>query len=275
VVTRMVRQRGWTACSSSYFSGGPSGGCAFVAHTPKSSPSPPLPPPLVGGRAARAVDGSDRCGGTDGLLVLIFFRGPEWWMRVRRPRTKVVAVAATTAATRRWTGGARGRRVGSVWGNGRHGVVLVFFRGPEWWRRVRCPHTEVIAFDTATAATHRWRAVRAVEGSDRCWGTDGMGSSSFSGAGVGSRDEGGLEGGVRLGRCEACGEASVAAVDMRRRWQSRNKCGGRDGGRDRRDHLGASSQPTTTWQTRGIPANRGYGLRSVTVWQIPTPYPYP
>ena len=56
-------------------------------------------------------------------------------------------------------------------GNGRHasGVVLVFFRGPEWWRRVRRPHTEVVAVDTATAATHRWRAVRAVEGSDR-WG---------------------------------------------------------------------------------------------------------
>jgi hypothetical protein len=39
-----------------------------------------------------------------------------------------------------------------------------------------------------------------------------MGSLSFSGAGVGSRDEGGLEGGVQLGRCEACGEASVATL---------------------------------------------------------------
>ncbi|KAI0278745.1 hypothetical protein BC826DRAFT_976140 [Russula brevipes] len=55
------------ACSSSSFSGGPSGGGTFVAHTPKSSPSPPPPPPLIGGQAARAVEGSDRCRGTDGM----------------------------------------------------------------------------------------------------------------------------------------------------------------------------------------------------------------
>jgi hypothetical protein len=118
----------------------------------------------------RAVDGSDRCGGTDGLLVLIYFRVPEWWMRVRRPRTKVVAVAATTAATRRWTGGARGRGVGSVWGNGRHGVVLVFFRGPEWWMRVHCPCTKVVAVAATTTATRRWTGGVHGRGVGLVWG---------------------------------------------------------------------------------------------------------
>jgi hypothetical protein len=28
--------------------------------------------------------------------------------------------------------------------------------GPERWRCVCCPHTEVVAIDAATAATHRW-----------------------------------------------------------------------------------------------------------------------
>src|ERR1700730_6234854 len=65
---------------------------------PKSLPSLP---PLVGGRAARVVEGVDG------------------------------------------------------WGNGQHRVILVFFRGPEWWRHVRCPHTEGIAVDATTAATHR------------------------------------------------------------------------------------------------------------------------
>jgi hypothetical protein len=41
---------------------GPSGGGAFVAHTLKSLPSTPPPPPLIGGRAARAVEGLDRWG---------------------------------------------------------------------------------------------------------------------------------------------------------------------------------------------------------------------
>ncbi|KAI0286220.1 hypothetical protein BC826DRAFT_972768 [Russula brevipes] len=86
---------------------GPSGRGAFVAHAPKSSPSLPPPPPLVGGWVAHAVEGSDRWGGTDG-------------MRVRRPHTNIIAFAATTTATRRWMGGAHGRGVGSVWGNGQH-----------------------------------------------------------------------------------------------------------------------------------------------------------
>jgi hypothetical protein len=38
---------------------GPSGGGAFVAHTLKSLPSTPPPPPLIGGQAARAVEGLD------------------------------------------------------------------------------------------------------------------------------------------------------------------------------------------------------------------------
>jgi hypothetical protein len=45
------------------FSRGSSGGGAFVAHTPKSSPSTPPPPPLIGGRTVRAVEGSGRCVG--------------------------------------------------------------------------------------------------------------------------------------------------------------------------------------------------------------------
>jgi hypothetical protein len=49
------------------------------------------------------------------------FRGAEWWRRVHRPHTKVVAIDATTTATHRWTDGARGRGFRSVWGNGRWG----------------------------------------------------------------------------------------------------------------------------------------------------------
>src|ERR1700730_3800189 len=55
-----------------HLSGGPSAGGAFVAHTPKSSPSMPPPLPLIGGRAARAVEGSGQCGGTGGRVVLVF-----------------------------------------------------------------------------------------------------------------------------------------------------------------------------------------------------------
>jgi hypothetical protein len=35
------------------------------------------------------------------------------------------------------------------WGNGWHG-------GPEQWRRICHPHTEVVTVDATTAATHRW-----------------------------------------------------------------------------------------------------------------------
>jgi hypothetical protein len=86
---------------------GGSGGGAFVAHTPKSSPSMPPPPPLIGGQAARTVEGLDRWGNG-------WHGGPKRWRRVRRPHTEVVTVDATTAATHRWTGGARGRGVGPV-----------------------------------------------------------------------------------------------------------------------------------------------------------------
>src|ERR1700730_14853438 len=166
--------------------------CSLPTH-PKSLPSLP---PLVGGRAARAVEGSDRWGNGRHGVVLVFFRGPEWWRHVRRPHTEGVAVDAATAATHRWTSSARGRGVGSVWGNrrrgrprlsggpsaggvfvthtpklllstplplpliggraaravkgsgqcgGTDGGVVLIFQGPEWWRRVRCPHTEGIA----------------------------------------------------------------------------------------------------------------------------------
>jgi hypothetical protein len=94
-----------------HLSGAPSAGGAFVAHTPKSSPLTPPPPPLIGERAVRAVEGSDRVGERTACRPRLFQAG--WWRRVRRPHTEVVAVDAATAATHRWTGSARGRGVGS------------------------------------------------------------------------------------------------------------------------------------------------------------------
>ena len=60
------------------------------------------------------------------------FRGPECWRRVRRPHAKVVTVDTATAATHRWTDGARSRRFGSVEGSRWHVVVLVIFRCGCW-----------------------------------------------------------------------------------------------------------------------------------------------
>jgi hypothetical protein len=62
--------------SSLCFSGGPSGGGAFVAHTLKSSPSTPPPPPLIGGQAARAVEGLDRWGNGRSVAA-----GSSWCFR--------------------------------------------------------------------------------------------------------------------------------------------------------------------------------------------------
>jgi hypothetical protein len=47
--------------------------------------------------------------------------GPEWWRHVHRPHTEGVAIDAATAITHRWTSGARGQGVRSVWGNGWRG----------------------------------------------------------------------------------------------------------------------------------------------------------
>jgi hypothetical protein len=91
------------------------------ASSPTHPKSLPSLPPLVGGRAARAVEGSDRWGNGQHGVVLVFFRGPKWWRHVRCPHTEGVAVDAATTATHRWTSGARGRRFGWVWGNGRWG----------------------------------------------------------------------------------------------------------------------------------------------------------
>jgi hypothetical protein len=59
-------------------------------------------------------------------------RGPEWWRHVRRPHAEVVAIDTATAATHRWTDGARGQRFGPVEGSGRHVAVLVVFRCGCW-----------------------------------------------------------------------------------------------------------------------------------------------
>jgi hypothetical protein len=61
--------------SSSSFSGGRSGGGTFVAWALKLLPSPPPPPPLVGGWAACTVEGSDQCGGMDGMGSSSSFSG--------------------------------------------------------------------------------------------------------------------------------------------------------------------------------------------------------
>src|ERR1700730_2353269 len=90
--------------------------------SPTHPKSLPLLPPLVGGWAARAVEGSDQWGNGRHGVVLVFFRGPKWWRHVHRPHTEGVAVDAATTATHRRTSGMRGRVVGSVWGNG-------------WWGR--------------------------------------------------------------------------------------------------------------------------------------------
>jgi hypothetical protein len=36
------------------------------------------------------------------------------------------------------------------------GVVFIFFRGPEWWRHVCHPRTEVVAIAATIATTRRW-----------------------------------------------------------------------------------------------------------------------
>jgi hypothetical protein len=112
------------------------------------------------------------------------FRGPEWWRHVRRLHTKVVAIDAATAATHRWMSGTRGRRVGSVWGNGRPGRPRL--SGGPSGRGAFVAHTPKSSpLIPPPPPLIGGRAVHAVKGSDRWRGADGMWwSSSFSGVGV-------------------------------------------------------------------------------------------
>ena len=139
----------------------------------------------------RAVEGSGRCGGTDGGVVLVF-QGPECWRRVRRPHTEVVAVDAATAATHRWTDGARSRRFWSVWGNGRRGRPRLS-GGPSAGGAL-VAHTPKSSPSTPPPPPPiGGRTVRAVESSDRGVGeTNGMWWWSFSGAGVGAGETSGV-----------------------------------------------------------------------------------
>jgi hypothetical protein len=97
--------------SSLSFSGGLSGGGAFVTHALKSSPSLPPPPPLIGGQVARVLRGWVGVGEQMAGVIFVFFRGPEWWRHVCHLRTKVIAIAATTATTCRWMRAEMGRGI--------------------------------------------------------------------------------------------------------------------------------------------------------------------
>src|SRR3984893_1661704 len=121
-----------------------------------------------------------------------FFRGPEGGTGVRRRHAEVIAVDAATAATHRWTSGARGRGVGSVWGNGRRGRPCLS-GGPSAGGAF-VAHTPKSSLSTPPPPPLiGGRTVRAVEGSDQWRGADGMWrSSSFSGVGVGARETSGV-----------------------------------------------------------------------------------
>src|SRR3984893_22115 len=153
--------------------------CSSPTH-PKSLPSLP---PLVGWRAARAVEGSDRWGNGRHGVVLVFFRGPEWWRHVCRPHTEGVAVDAATATTHRRTSGTRGRGVGSGWGNGRWGHPHLS-GGPSAGGAF-VTHTPKSSPSTPLPLPLiGGRAVRAVEGSGQCGGTGGRVVLVFQGAQV-------------------------------------------------------------------------------------------
>jgi hypothetical protein len=61
------------------------------------------------------------------------------------------------------------------------------FRGPEWRRRVRRPHTEVVTVDTAIAATHRWTDGARGRGFGSVWGNGRRGHPRLSGGPSGVR----------------------------------------------------------------------------------------
>jgi hypothetical protein len=150
--------------------------------THRSSPLTPPPPPLIGGRTVCAVDGSGRVGErTAGSSSS--FRGPEWRRRVRRLHTEVVAIDAATAATHRWTDGARGRRFGSVWGNGRRGRPRLL--GDPSGGGAFVAHTPKSSASTPPLPPLiGGQTVRAVDGLEWCGGTDGGVVLVFQGARV-------------------------------------------------------------------------------------------
>jgi hypothetical protein len=108
------------------------------------------------------------------------FRGPECWRRIHRPHAEVVAVDAATTATHRWTercARSRGRVGMGEWTAG----SSLSFRGPECWRRIRRPHTKVVAIDAATTATHRWTSGTCSRGVGSVWGNGRWGRPRLSG----------------------------------------------------------------------------------------------
>jgi hypothetical protein len=111
------------------------------------------------------------------------FRGPEWWRRIRRPHTEVVAVDAATTATHRWTSGASSRGVGSVWGNGRRDRPRLS-GGPSAGGTF-VAHTPKSSPSTPPPLPLiGGQAAHAVEGSGQCGGMDGRVVLVFQGARV-------------------------------------------------------------------------------------------
>src|ERR1700730_15866918 len=151
--------------------------------SPTHLKSLPLLPPLVGGRVARTVEGSDRWGDGRHGVVLVFFRGREGWRPVRRPHTEGVAVDAATAATHRWTSGACGRGVGSVWGNGRRGHPCLS-GGPSGGGAFVAHTAKASPSIPRPLPLIGGQAARTVEGSGQCGGTGGRVVLIFQGARV-------------------------------------------------------------------------------------------
>jgi hypothetical protein len=152
---------------------------------------------------------------TPALASEVVLRSSLLWRRVqtasdvRSQCAEIVAIAAATTATQRWTGGACGRRFGSVQGRGRHGVVVSApksspsppppppLKGGRAARAVdnsvRCRGAAGIGSSSFAASAPKsspspppppplkgGQAARAVDGSDRCGGAAGIGSSSFA-----------------------------------------------------------------------------------------------
>jgi hypothetical protein len=94
---------------------------------------------------------------------------------VCHPRTEVVAVATTTTATCRWVGGVHGRGVGSVLGNRQQGSSSSFSGGPSSGGTFVTYAPKLSPSLPPLPPLVGGQVVRAVKGSDRCWGTDGRG----------------------------------------------------------------------------------------------------
>jgi hypothetical protein len=89
--------------------------------------------------------------------------------RVRHPHAEVVTVDAATAATHRWDK-QRAQSRGRASVGERTAGSSSSFRGARVVERVRRPHTEVVAVDTATATTHRWTVGARGRGFGSAWG---------------------------------------------------------------------------------------------------------